>query len=53
MSEEKDQTTPEWEYKTRFRIVDELRTVTQKAKEASEKELKALRRKLDKLTYGS
>jgi len=51
--EKKDPPKPEWVYKDEFRIVGEMRKVVNLAKEASEKELASLQRKLDKLTYGS
>jgi hypothetical protein len=44
---------PKWEHKADFRIVSELRAVLTAAKEAAEKERDILRRKLDKITYGS
>lgn len=54
MSEEKkDSPQAEWVYKKEFRIVGEMKKVVGLAKEASEKELAGLRRKLDRLTYGS
>ena len=42
----------EWTHKKDFRIVGELKAVLTAAKEAAEKERDALRRKLDKITYG-
>lgn len=51
--EEPTKPKPEWVHKKEFRIVGELRNVVGLAKDASEKEVAALRRKLDRLTYGS
>lgn len=54
MSEEKKEPPrAEWAYKKEFRIVGEMKKVVDLAKEASEKELVGLRRKLERLTYGS
>jgi hypothetical protein len=44
---------PEWGYKEEFGIVTKLREAIQLTKGATEKELEGLRRKLDRLTYGS
>lgn len=43
----------EWEYKERFPIHDKMEEVIDLAIKASEAELDGLRRKLDKLQYGS
>jgi hypothetical protein len=43
----------QWEYKRDFKVVSEMRTIVTAARGAAEKELAQLRRKLDKLTYGS
>ena len=43
----------EWQVKTRFAINTQMLDVLQKTKEACEAELATLRRKVDKLTYGS
>ncbi len=42
-----------WEQRTRFKINDEMLKILKLAKEASESEIKALQRKVDRLTYGS
>lgn len=42
-----------WEYKERFPIHDRMTEVLNLAIKASEAELSGLRRKLDKLQYGS
>jgi hypothetical protein len=42
-----------WEYKTDFQIVQELKKVLAAAKEAAEKQRDELKRKLDKIQYGS
>lgn len=42
-----------WEYKADFQIVQELRKVLAAAKEAAEKQRDELKRKLDKIQYGS
>jgi len=41
-----------WEYREEFGISKQMREIVKVSKEVSEKELDALRRKLDKLTYG-
>ncbi len=57
MSDEK--TTPEekpplqWEYKTQFGINEKLKTVVERAIDASVSEVERLKRQIDKLTYGS
>jgi hypothetical protein len=43
----------EWQQRTQFRINAEMLKVLKLAKEASESEIVSLRRKIDKLTYGS
>jgi len=43
----------EWKYKTEFGLVGELRKVVLLTKQATEMELEGLRRKLERLTYGS
>jgi hypothetical protein len=50
---EDNQTPPAWEYKEEFGIVSKLREVVKATQVASEKELADLRRKLERLTYGS
>ena len=44
---------PAWELKTGFKINDRMLEVLQATKKLCEEELSQLRRKLDKLTYGS
>jgi hypothetical protein len=44
---------PEWNYKEEFGIVSQLKQVVQATQKASELELAELRRKLERLTYGS
>lgn len=59
MSDERDETqkeeTPpaEWEKREEFRVVKEMKVVVGKSIEATEMELSALRRKLERLQYGS
>ena len=55
MSDEKPATppAPEWNYKEEFGIVKHLKEVVKVTRTASEMELAELRRKLDRLTYGS
>jgi len=54
-----DTATPEepvkasWEYKEEFGIVREMKKVVNLTKQATELELEGLRRKLERLTYGS
>jgi hypothetical protein len=52
MSEDEEKKPPVWEYREEFGISKQLREVAKTAREVAEKELEALRRKLDKLTYG-
>lgn len=52
MADEK-QTSPEWSYKEEFGIVKHLKEAVKTTKSASEMELAELRRKLERLTYGS
>jgi hypothetical protein len=42
-----------WEYKKEFGIIQEMRKVVLLTKQATELELDGLRRKLERLTYGS
>ena len=44
---------PKWEFKQEFAINTKMREVIGLAVKASEAEISMLRRKLDKLTYGS
>lgn len=44
---------PEWQYKTDFAVTGKMKEIVNKTIEASEKELVLLRRKLERLTYGS
>jgi len=44
---------PQWEYKTEFGINTKLRDIVHKAIDASSAEIVSLKRKLDRLTYGS
>lgn len=53
MSENQEQKNPEWEYKEEFGIVTRLKEAVKVTAVASEKELSNLRRKLERLTYGS
>ncbi len=53
MSENDQTPPPEWKYKEDFGIVTQLKEVVKATKVATEKELAELRRRLDKLTYGS
>jgi len=41
-----------WEYKKKFRIINEMEKVIELTLSATHSENKSLRRKLDKLTYG-
>jgi hypothetical protein len=52
--EKKPEETPRanWGYKQEFGIVTELRKAISLTKEATEKELAGLRRKLERMTYG-
>ena len=50
---ESEPTQPEWKYKEEFGIVSKLKDVVKATQVASEKELSDLRRKLERLTYGS
>jgi len=55
MADEEEKTDPkhEWKYKKEFGIVTEMRKAVTAARSASEAEIASLRRKLEKLTYGS
>jgi hypothetical protein len=53
MDDDKQTPTSEWAYKEEFGIVSHLKTVVKATQAASEKELSDLRRKLERLTYGS
>ena len=44
---------PKWEYRQRFRIQEEMKKVVGLAIQATEAELVVLRRKMNKMTYGS
>ena len=44
---------PQWEYRERFKIHDRMQDIVEKTITATGAELAVLRRKLDKLTYGS
>jgi hypothetical protein len=44
---------PKWEYKTEFGINTQMREVVRLTVSATEAEIKLLRRKLEKLQYGS
>lgn len=43
----------DWEYRTEFRITSQMREVVKLTKAVAESEIERLRRKLEKLTYGS
>lgn len=45
--------TPSWEYRDEFKINQRMKEMVHLAVEATESELAALRRKLDRLTYGA
>ena len=44
---------PEWEYRTEFRINTQMREMLNLARKVTEAEIDRLRRKVEKLTYGS
>lgn len=44
---------PQWEYRTEFRINTQMREVLNLARKVTEAEIERLRRKVEKLTYGS
>ena len=44
---------PKWEYKKEFEINKQMKKIVKLTMSATEAELAMLRRKLDKLTYGS
>lgn len=52
MTDEKPK-TPEWQYKKEFEINKRMKEVVKLTISATQAELDGLRRKLDKLTYGS
>lgn len=53
--EQKDPEDPQanWEYRQEFGIVTKMREAIKVTKAATESELAVLRRKLERLTYGS
>jgi len=53
MPDEKQTHPPEWEYKEEFGIVSQLKQAVKATQKASEMELTELRRKLERLQYGS
>lgn len=53
MADEKQTPPPEWNYKEEFGIVTQLKQVVKATQKATEMELAELRRKLERLTYGS
>jgi len=55
MAEDEDKTAASWEHKKLkdFKIHGHMKDVIKQTIKASEAELKVLRRKLEKLTYGS
>jgi hypothetical protein len=53
MPDEKQDPPSEWKYKEEFGIVTKLKEAVKATAIASEKELTDLRRKLERLTYGS
>lgn len=50
--EKSSESPPQWEYKEEFGIVGEMKKVINLTIQATEMELEALRRKLERLTYG-
>jgi len=44
---------PKWEYKTEFGINEKMKSVVDKAITLTASQIEDLRRKLDRLTYGS
>lgn len=44
---------PQWERRTSFKINDRMKDVVQKTIDLTRMEIASLRRKIDKLTYGS
>jgi hypothetical protein len=48
-----DHVKASWEQRTRFKINDEMLKILDLAKKASESEIKSLRSKVERLTYGS
>jgi hypothetical protein len=53
MPDEEQGKPPEWKYKEEFGIVTKLKEAVKATAVASEHELSNLRRKLERLTYGS
>lgn len=51
-TEEPTPEPPKWEHKEEFAITGLTRELVKQAKEATETELDALRRRLERLTYG-
>jgi hypothetical protein len=44
---------PQWEYRTNFKVNDRMKDIVNLSIEVSKAEIKRLRKKIDKLTYGS
>jgi hypothetical protein len=53
MPDEKQTPPPEWKYKEEFGIVSNLKQAVKATQKASELELAELRRRLERITYGS
>lgn len=53
MPDEKKTHPPEWQHKEEFGIVTQLKQAVKVTQKASELELAELRRRLERLTYGS
>lgn len=52
-TEEEKPAGAQWEYKEEFAIVGQMKDVVKKTMEATEMEIAALHRKLERLQYGS
>jgi hypothetical protein len=44
---------PQWEYRTGFKVVGRMKEIIHLSIEVSNAEIRMLRKKIDKLTYGS
>jgi hypothetical protein len=53
MPDDRKNPNPEWEYKEEFGIVSQLKQAVRATQKASEQELAELRRRLERITYGS
>ena len=44
---------PQWEYRRNFKITEKMKNIVNLTMEATQSEIKRLRKRIDKLTYGA